>query len=319
MKFIDLKYLDSKFTLSEIQEFPNLIHKKNSNPVVSVILITYNHFNYIQKAIEGILKQKVNFDFEIIIGDDESNDGTREICIEYAKKYPEKIRLILHSRKNAIKVLDKPCGIFQIVYNHLVSRGKYVAICSGDDEWVDCNKLQTQFDALENNHDVAIAYCAWLEQSTTGQTNEYPTKNTRNPESKASTSFYKNIKNLMPVEMLSVIQEDSWTRFILKKIGNSIFCKDLKPVLINTPSSSIMRSIDEHQRGIQNINYAIKLCRAYKKSEYENQAFVVFKQTINSILLNKRYRNDRFRLIWFSFKNTGLLFFSYYLRGHKEY
>ena len=63
-------------------------------PLVSVVTITYNHAPYIAKCIEGVLMQQVDFPMELIIADDCSIDGTRELCEEYAAKYPERIRLI---------------------------------------------------------------------------------------------------------------------------------------------------------------------------------------------------------------------------------
>ena len=73
---------------------------------VSVCVQTYQHKEYIRDCLESILVQKTSFNFEILIGEDDSSDGTREICLEYAKRYPNKIRLILHDRKNNIKILS---------------------------------------------------------------------------------------------------------------------------------------------------------------------------------------------------------------------
>jgi len=78
----------------DVIEFEN--STENSDPVVSVCVQTYQHVNYIKKCLEGILMQKTKFKFEIILGEDDSKDGTRDICIDYAKKYPDKIRLFLH-------------------------------------------------------------------------------------------------------------------------------------------------------------------------------------------------------------------------------
>ncbi|MDZ7795668.1 MAG: glycosyltransferase [Candidatus Marinimicrobia bacterium] len=66
--------------------------------LVSVVVVTYQHSNYIKDCLDGILMQKTDFPVEILLGEDASTDGTREICIEYANKYPDKIRLFLHHR-----------------------------------------------------------------------------------------------------------------------------------------------------------------------------------------------------------------------------
>jgi glycosyltransferase involved in cell wall biosynthesis len=73
-------------------------------PEVSVIVVTYQHANYLRECLDSILDQKTDFEFEIILGEDESNDGTREICIEYAERFKDRIRLFLRSRKDVIYI-----------------------------------------------------------------------------------------------------------------------------------------------------------------------------------------------------------------------
>jgi glycosyltransferase involved in cell wall biosynthesis len=102
--------------------------------------------------------QKTSFSFEIILGEDESKDGTREICEEYAEKYPNKIVLFLRSRKDVIYVNGNPVGRYNFIQCIKSTRGKYIAICEGDDYWSDPYKLQKQIDFLEQNPDFAICF-----------------------------------------------------------------------------------------------------------------------------------------------------------------
>ena len=102
--------------------------------------------------------QKTNFNFEILLGEDDSSDSTREICIQYAKQNPDKIRLFLHSRENNIKIDGKPTGRFNFLNNLKESKGKYIALCEGDDYWTDPYKLQKQVDFLEANPDYSICF-----------------------------------------------------------------------------------------------------------------------------------------------------------------
>lgn len=123
-----------------------------SNLLLSVCLITYNHKHYIAQAIESVLIQRVNFNYEFIIADDCSTDGTTDILKQYQKKYPEKIRLILQQKnegaaKNWMDLITAPIG-------------KYIAYFEGDDYWTDPTKLQRQVDFLEANPDYAICYHA---------------------------------------------------------------------------------------------------------------------------------------------------------------
>jgi len=129
-----------------------------NNPLVSVLMPTYNHAPYIAQAIEGTLMQKTNFDFEILIGEDDSADGTRELCQEYTAKCPDKIRLFLNDRKNVVYINGRPTGRWNFINLLKNSNGKYIAICEGDDFWTNPYKLQKQVDFLEANPEYAISF-----------------------------------------------------------------------------------------------------------------------------------------------------------------
>ncbi|MBU3822747.1 glycosyltransferase [Flavobacteriaceae bacterium XHP0103] len=130
----------------------------SKEPLVSISVVTYNHKDYIEQCLEGILMQQTTFPFEIILGEDESNDGTRDICIDYAKKYPDKIRLFLRSRKDVIHINGNPTGRYNFTQNLKTCQGKYIAVCEGDDYWADPLKLQKQVDFLEVNEDYSICW-----------------------------------------------------------------------------------------------------------------------------------------------------------------
>lgn len=129
----------------------------NNKPLVSVCCITYNHAPYIQQCIKGFLIQKTNFSFEIIINDDCSTDGTTEILKQYADKYPNLIRLVLHDENQYSKGIRSILATF--VYP--LAKGKYIALCEGDDYWTDPLKLQKQIDMLEKNDSVSLVYTAF--------------------------------------------------------------------------------------------------------------------------------------------------------------
>lgn len=119
-------------------------------PLVSVGIITYNHEAYIAKAIESVLMQKTDFDVQLIIGEDQSKDGTLAICESFKKKFSDKIQLITSATnvgvmENAIRVFDK-CD------------GKYLAILEGDDYWLKEDKLQKQVDFLEAHPDFSLCF-----------------------------------------------------------------------------------------------------------------------------------------------------------------
>src|SRR5690554_3094387 len=145
---MDLKHFKARYEHVKVQEHQNNV---SENPMVSICVQTYQHVDYIKACLDGILNQETNFSIEVLLGEDSSTDGTREICIEYAKKHPEKIRLFLHHRENNIFIEEKPSGRFNFMFNLLSARGKYIALCEGDDYWTDPLKLQKQVDFLEEN------------------------------------------------------------------------------------------------------------------------------------------------------------------------
>lgn len=127
-------------------------------PLVSVCVQTYNQKEYIKQCLDSILMQQTNFPFEIILGEDESDDGTREICIEYANKHSEIITLFLRSRDDVIYINDRPTGRYNFMENVKASSGKYIALCEGDDYWTDPLKLQKQIDFLENDLNYVLCF-----------------------------------------------------------------------------------------------------------------------------------------------------------------
>lgn len=138
-------------------------------PEVSILCPTFNHENYIEDALNGFLIQETNFPFEIIIHDDASTDNTRKILLEWKNRYPDKICLILEAEnqfQKRVSVLQK----FMLPQ----AKGKYIAVCEGDDFWTDPHKLQIQYDAMEAHPEASCCVCDVeeydnIEQKKTGK------------------------------------------------------------------------------------------------------------------------------------------------------
>ena len=121
-----------------------------NEPLVSVKMITYNHAPYIARAIEGVLQQKTEFPFELVIGEDCSTDGTREIVSEYQKRFPEIIRVVT-SETNV--------GMIRNGYRtEKACTGKYIAWCEGDDYWHNPHKLQKQVEYMESHPECGLVH-----------------------------------------------------------------------------------------------------------------------------------------------------------------
>lgn len=124
-----------------------------AKPKVSVVMITYNHEKFIEQAVNSVLMQETDFDYEIIIGEDCSTDRTREILIELQKQHPDKIRLVLQPRNVG--------GIPNFTSAFDIATGDYVAFLEGDDYWTSPHKLQRQVDYMEAHLECRICFHAF--------------------------------------------------------------------------------------------------------------------------------------------------------------
>ena len=122
----------------------------DSNSIVSIAMLTYNHRDYIEEAIDSVLAQITNFPIQLVIADDFSLDGTREIVLKYQEQYPDKIKLILQNKN--VGASRNNISLFENL------EGKYVAALEGDDYWTDPYKLQKQVDFLENNEEYGLVH-----------------------------------------------------------------------------------------------------------------------------------------------------------------
>ncbi|WP_051285436.1 glycosyltransferase family 2 protein [Aequorivita capsosiphonis] len=125
-----------------------------NKPFVSISCVTFNHEPYIRQCLDGFMMQECDFDFEILIHDDASTDKTQAIIKEYVLKYPDIIKPIYQTENQ----WSKTTGGMNAHYNFPRVKGKYVAMCDGDDYWTDPKKLQKQVDFMEANLDCIMCY-----------------------------------------------------------------------------------------------------------------------------------------------------------------
>lgn len=142
-------------------------------PLLTIICTAYNHEKFIKQTLDGFVMQKTNFKFEVLIHDDASTDKTAEIIKEYQEKYPDIIKPIFQTENQfsqGIPILKK--------YVYPQVKGKYVALCEGDDYWIDQNKLQKQVDFLETNPEYSVCFhpVKFIYEDKPNKTNIYPSK-----------------------------------------------------------------------------------------------------------------------------------------------
>lgn len=126
----------------------------SDKPLVSICCITFNHARYVRQCLDGFVMQRTSFPFEIIIHDDASTDDTQEIIREYIAEYPDLFKPILQEENQYSKGIRSILATF--CYPH--AKGKYIALCEGDDYWTDPEKLQMQVDFLEANPEYSMCF-----------------------------------------------------------------------------------------------------------------------------------------------------------------
>ena len=126
--------------------------REKSGPLVSICCCTFNHEKFIRATLNGFVMQQTNFDFEILVHDDASTDSTAKIVREYEEKYPHLFRCVYQTENQFLK----QNVLLNILFK--MSKGKYIALCEGDDYWTDTSKLQKQADFLELSEDY-VCHC----------------------------------------------------------------------------------------------------------------------------------------------------------------
>lgn len=232
---------------------------------MSVVCATYNHVEFIEDAIKGFIAQKTDFPFEVIIHDDASTDGTQEVIKRYAEQYSELIRPI-YQKVNQYSQNKRPL-------DHClpVAKGKYVAICEGDDYWTDANKLKIQYDYMEKNPECVVTH-----HNAFVFDGECLLKNSKLPEHciknftsvellknecfllSLSIMFRKNFNNF-PKEKGNVGNGDNFLISLLGLYGNSCYLDEIRPAAyrVHPGSTWSSKSLEEKNKMLANSLYWI--------------------------------------------------------------
>ncbi len=130
--------------------------KKDSRVIVAIECLVYNHKPYLRQCLDGFVMQKTNFKFVAVVHDDCSTDGSQEIIREYEEKYPDLIKPIYEKENQYSK---KDGSLIRVIHESLKAFDtKYIALCEGDDYWIDSLKLQKQVDFLDTHTDIGLCY-----------------------------------------------------------------------------------------------------------------------------------------------------------------
>jgi len=219
------------------------------DPMISVYVPTYQHCSFIEECIESILMQKTDFPFEIVVGEDFSTDGTREIIFRYAENYPDTIRVItadynvkqFANRVRCLKAL----------------RGKYIAQCDGDDYWTDPLKLQIQTEFMEKHSRYSLCYHSYrilrndyLSKLFPVQQRDYSGDELIGFPSgiAVGTKFFKNVYLNFEDDWFYKFYNDSSTTAMLGTFGKGKFLSEIKPSVYRKHANSEWSSKDDRTK-----------------------------------------------------------------------
>lgn len=188
-------------------------HEPNIVPLVSICMITYNHEQYISEAIEGVLNQDINFPVEFIIADDASSDKTGKIIEKYISNHPNGSLIKYFRHEINLGGLEN----FSFALNQC--QGKYIALCEGDDYWIDKNKLKLQLEFLENNSGYSLVFTNSFIVDVNSKTQDIKLFDQKNLGKNDIWSFYyriptgsiffKNINNIKKYQFPNVLNLDT--------------------------------------------------------------------------------------------------------------
>lgn len=194
----------------------------NNDIVVSVLLIVYNHEKYLRQAIDSILMQEVDFQYEIIVGDDVSTDTSRNIILEYKKKHPN--LFVLNFQKYNVG------GTKNIYDTCMKARGKYLAFLEGDDYWIDNKKLQKTVDFLEvNKKYIGVSHIIEARDLEGNYLSKYPNSNELIGKDATAELFLKGVYFSAVATVFKNIFLDKTEDYSIiykahKSVGDLTFC-----------------------------------------------------------------------------------------------
>lgn len=252
--------------------------------LVAVWMVTYNHEDFIEKAIESVMMQQTDFTYKLFIGEDFSTDMTRSICKRLKVKYPGKITLILNDQNLGGR--ENACNVYEAC---LASSAPYIALIEGDDYWTDPEKLQKQIDFLEDNPSYSFSWTRFqtLNQNTGELTLDLNQKYFKNDEYVIDFDFERSLKGWHVGTQTMVFRTSFFNLQSLKKFN---FFKDIHIVahLLKSGLGSCLNFIGAVYR-IHDDGYhsSVSKFHGYERGYFSHKE--IYQDNRNNIFLKKKY------------------------------
>lgn len=304
----------------------------NSNPLVSVFMISYNQQDYIIEALQSVLNQKTNFDYQIFLSDDASTDHTQQVVDAYLENHPKKENVTFVKQEKNLGWMPNFIYTLQKCKD---SGAKYIALCEGDDFWTNENKLQKQIDLLEKNHDVVLACHQYKELYNDGRLIECPYFRRDFFNGNDSFKFdQKDFEEFMRIQTMTIVFRSSALDLSLRKKyeyycdthikhhildhGLGIYTKDFDAVY-RIHTTNVFMSLDQRKKTKFSYDVYKDLIKNNSSNGYSALLNSVMRDRISNELKNQKNIFSKYyrSLIWEQFKNTKsvLQLIKYSLKG----
>ena len=318
---VDLNLLSDTFVCKppnprSEKEIMSLWGDSYEQPLVSILCITYQHKDFIKDALNSFLMQETSFPFEIVVRDDASIDGTREIVDSYSKKYPNIIKAFLESENQFSK------GVKPLASIILLAKGEYIAICDGDDYWCDDSKLEKQVRILSAQPECVVTYHDAIHLSTAGSKTPIFRLNDSGRRGYSrqqllqysymptQTLCFKNVIHKMPEESRNVKNADTFLISLLGQYGYAVYVPDIKPAMYREHEGGIWSGLSNEDKRISTITTCYWLSIYYRRQSNHSMSNYYAYSAMNHMLSEVKVNKLSF-LKWFIVK--------YFHRSHAIY
>lgn len=208
----------------------------DKKPVVSIWCLVYNHEPFLRQCLDGFVMQQTNFRFEAVVHDDVSADGSADIIREYAARYPDIIKPIFEKNNQYSK---KDGSLERIMI--AACTGKYIALCEGDDFWIDSHKLQRQVDFLEANPGYSMCFHNAIEHLEDGSNQDKLFSNVNNQD---YTGEYIYEKWIIPTASVVLCRDVFISEYYANLMVNPNFCFGDILLFISAAKMGKLRGMD---------------------------------------------------------------------------